>query len=270
MTSPGRAVSAYDTHLNRQDLPLQVEGVVEDAEGIQATVGQTLHNGPVAAIAWGADANTLASGGVDGAILTVPRAAVQSGAAAEQAQAVRAGTPYASVAGLCWAAGGALASVGTEGAVQVWDVRHKGKTQRPMTQSPMEWGLGRELLDVVAHPGRPQACIVAEVGGASLWDLRKLAQPVAAVAPGQLRSDVALRFDARRVGQCEAPLLAATGQGQLCEVNLGAPGCAVRELAGESAAFVALDVEPTQGNMAFSATDFASLTVVDRSRGTGF
>ena len=248
---------------------LQVDGLVESnhgGEAVQATQGQQLHSSAVTAVAYNSDTDTVATCGADGAIHTIQHAALLIGRGADQLHTVKAGTPYASISGICWSAGGALLSVGTAGSLQCWDARAKGPAQRASAQSGAQGGHGRELLGVAAHPGQPQSCVVTEVGGVSLWDVRKLAGPVAALQEGTLEGYVQARFDTRRMGRTDAPLIAATTAGQLCQLDLGRHNNASETLATEDAAFVAVDAEPLRGELLFACTDCASLTIVDRAQ----
>jgi hypothetical protein len=245
---------------------VQVDGGVEEAaEGGQATTGQVLHDGAVTALAHCADAALVATGGADGAIGVTSLVDMQSGKAVSRQQRVQDASPSVSVSGLCWiGSGGAggLASVGTEGVLRLWDIR-SSRGGRAVSQSPYSWGKGRDFLGVVGHVGRPQMCVVSDASGASLWDVRTMQQPVAEVAGGDLEGGVVLCFDRWRAGLATAPLVAATGQGRLCEVDMGV-GSSVVMLAHEDAGLVAVDVDGTHGETVFACTDCASLSVVHR------
>ncbi|KAK9809221.1 hypothetical protein WJX72_011562 [[Myrmecia] bisecta] len=154
---------------------VQIRGEREDFDGIRLRPWRHLHTGPVAALDIRAETRQVVSVGLDGAIWILPLDGPQP---AKPFVEARKSVSYSAVR---WASNTSFVTAGTTGGLESWDIR---QGPRPVTQSPLAWGLagaGRrdaaqgfdriQCLDV--HPSRPHLCASGSSNGTvTVWDLR--------------------------------------------------------------------------------------------------
>lgn len=162
----------------------------EDFEGTDLVPWrERLHSGAITSVAVSVSGESVvATSGSDGSIVLTPAAAAASSSSSRVLVPAR---PAASVSSIAWAGAETLAACGSASPVELFDVRSRSQSGRPVSRAVVPYAAASSPSPEAAasllrvHPTRPNLAATGGRNGIALWDLRFLGKGAVASLSGE-------------------------------------------------------------------------------------